>query len=238
MSWNFLVIAPALLLTSMSASAQSVPLPGEGDPRIQSVEYRSNQIVPLRAASGYQVTIELASDERIESVALGDTGAWQISANKAGNLLFVKPVQVGVATNMTIVTDVRSYSFELTGVEAGEGNLPYTLRFTYPSSDLLGPQGIPNGLQAGPMVGDYRLRGDRSLFPFAISDDGARTFIDWPPDGPLPAVFGRNADGRETLLNGNMRGKLFVIDGVERQLVFRIDKRRARADRLSTQVDK
>ena len=221
-----------LLAVSTPVLAQTMPWP-DSDTRIRSVEYRNDQVVPIRAAPGYQVTIELASDERVQSIALGDSGAWQVSANKAGNLLFVKPVQAGMTTNLTVVTDVRRYDFDLTAVAEAGGDLPYAIRFSYPTPTAIGLPGMPPGLQSGAMVGDYRLHGEQSLFPTAISDDGSRTFIDWPSDGPLPAVYSRDDDGRETLVNGNMRGRFFVIDSVSRHLVFRIDRRRARADRTA-----
>ena len=242
-------MALAFLAAAGAAPAQ-MPWMGGGDARIQAIEYRNNQVVRIRAAQGYQVTIELASDEHIVSVALGDMGAWQVSANKAGNLLFVKPLQADVPTNMTVVTDVRTYNFELVGVAEPAGDLPFTVRFLYPSgSPAIPPMGaaLMNGMpgMAGmpgspttPAVADYKLHGDKSLFPKAMSDDGTRTYIDWPPDGPLPAVYSLDGDGRETLVNGNMRGKLFVIDEVDRQLVFRIDRRRARAVRVLNKAKK
>jgi type IV secretion system protein VirB9 len=214
--------------------AQMMAWPGGGDARIQSIEYRNSQVVRIRAAPGYQVTIELAPDERIESIALGDSGAWQVTANKAGNLLFVKPIQTDATTNMTVVTDVRTYNFDLTGVAEVSSDLPYAIRFTYPALTTIppGPQNMFGRPPAGSIVGTYRLHGHKTLLPDAISDDGTRTFIDWPADGPLPAVYSRDRDGRETLLNGNVRSGLFVIDGINQHLVFRVDQHRAGADRL------
>ena len=207
-------------LLLMLAATQQLP----DDPRIRSVDYRVGQVVPVRATPGYQVTIELAPDEHVTSIALGDAAAWQATANKAGNLLFVRSTGSEVATNMTVVTDVRTYLFDLS--PTSDGDQPYAIRFSYPRA---------NGGEAamGAMTGSYRLQGDKSLFPAAISDDGTRTYIDWPANGPLPAVYARDRDGRETLLNGNMREALFVIDSVDEELVFRVDRRTARAKRLA-----
>lgn len=224
-----------LLTASVCATAQ-VPLwGGAGDNRIQSIEYRNNQVVRIRASPGYQVTVELAPDERVTSIALGDSSAWQVVANKAGNLLFVKPLQADVATNMTVITDVRTYNFDLAGVAEVTSDLPYAIRFTYPTLIGMGP-GMPGSVQPGKTVGNYRLHGHGGLRPDAISDDGIRTYIDWPADGPLPAVYSRDEDGRETLMNGNMRDHLFVIDGVFDHLVFRVDNHRARADRMVVEM--
>ena len=64
-----------------------------------------------------------------------------------------------------------------------------------------------------------------------MSDDGTRTYIEWPDDSPLPAVFAVDASGRERLVNGYMRDGLFVIDTVLPRLLFRIDDSVARAER-------
>nr|WP_246617160.1 TrbG/VirB9 family P-type conjugative transfer protein [Sphingomonas yunnanensis] len=109
-----------------AATAQS------GDSRGPSIAYRDDQAVRVRAAPGYQVTIELASDEPIGNIALGDGAAWQVTANKAGNLLFVKPLQLNPPTNMTVASDVRRYRFELVGVAEPGGDLPFAIRFRYP----------------------------------------------------------------------------------------------------------
>ena len=115
-------------------SAQIRPQPGAGDPRIQSIEYDASQVVQIQAAPGYQVTLEFGSDEQIENVAVGDSGAWQVTANRAGSRLFVKPVQSGVTTNMTVVTNVRIYAFELVPLFGPSPDMAYTIRFRYPAA--------------------------------------------------------------------------------------------------------
>ncbi|WP_022685471.1 TrbG/VirB9 family P-type conjugative transfer protein [Sphingomonas phyllosphaerae] len=236
MIWLRFSAAVAFVLFASPLSAQ-MPW-GGGDQRIQTIEYRNDQVVRVRASPGYQVTVELAPDERVESIALGDSGAWQVVANKAGNLLYVKPIQADISTNMSVTTDVRTYNFELASVAEASGDLPFLIRFRYPAVlPQMGMNAMPGAGPPGNMIADYRLRGDKTLYPASISDDGARTYIEWPADGPLPAVYSRDG-GSEMLVNGNVRGKFFVIDSVVRELVFRIDKRRARAERLPAQEKK
>lgn len=216
------------LALAMPCQAQIRPEPGTGDPRLQSVEYRADQVVLIEAALGFQVTIELAPDEQVQSVAVGDSSAWQVTANRAGNHLFVKPLQADAGTNMTVVTDVRLYAFDL-AAGAGPSGAAYTIRFRYPTVQV---GALPEG-HAGPVepAGRYKLTGARALRPARMIDDGIRTYIDWPADAPLPAVYMLDDTGRESLANGNMRSGVFVIDSVAKHLVFRIDKRVARADR-------
>lgn len=218
------------LFAAVPVCAQVGAAPEYGDPRLQVMDYRAGEVVPIHGVVGFQLSIELAPDEVVRTIALGDAGAWQASADKAGNRLFLKPLIEGVTTNMTVVTDVRTYAFELTGGDASGTVSPWTIRFRYPASERSIALASP---AASGMIGRYRLTGDRNLRPAAISDDGVRTFIDWPAEVVLPATYIRDTGGRETLANGYMRGSFYVLDSVERHLVFRLDRRVARADRQS-----
>lgn len=214
--------ALALVLCVAAAADAPAQMPGYSDPRIQLVNFLADQVIRVEAAIGYQVTIELAPDEQIQTIAVGDTASWSVTTSKASDRLFVKPVQSGAATNMTVVTTARTYNFELA---VGTGANAYTIRFRY------SPESSSRAIAEGEPVGHYRLSGDEKLWPTGLHDDGDKTFIDWPPNLPLPAVYIVDLMGREVLANGHVRDGIFVIDGIEHQLVFRIDKHIARAFR-------
>ncbi|HEV2864984.1 MAG TPA: TrbG/VirB9 family P-type conjugative transfer protein [Allosphingosinicella sp.] len=229
---SLLAAALALALAPGALPAQVQPQPGTGDPRVQTVDYDPDQVVLLQAAPGYQVTLEFG-DERIENVAVGDSGSWQVTANRRGDFLFVKPLQAA-PTNMTVVTDSRVYLFELSPIYGADAGMAYTVRFRYPAPE--GAAAEEETAQGGPddaPQGRYRLSGARSLRPSAISDDGVHTYIEWPAERTLPAVYTVDGQGRESLVNGAMRDEVFVIDEVVRRLVFRIDDREARAERVA-----
>jgi type IV secretion system protein VirB9 len=217
------LIRPLLFLAA--AALASAPLAAQvrpqaeagGDPRIQSVAYVEDQVVLLEGSPGYHITLELSPDERVETVAVGDSSAWQVTANKRGDLLFVKALAGGVSTNMTVITNVRTYNFDLSPVSTTQ--MAYTVRFRYPP-----PQPAEEELADPATEGRYRLGGDKALRPSEISDDGIHTYIRWPKDRALPAVYALTDGGQEMLVNGMMRADdLFVIDSVSRKLVFRID---------------
>lgn len=224
-------IAALCLFCATPAVAQVQPQPVGSDARIQMVDYDPDQVVTISAAQGYQVTLQFGADERIENVAVGDSGAWQVTANHRGDLLFVKPVQDGVTTNLTVATDARIYAFELAPAFGGAAT-PYMIRFRYPTT-----VGDASGQVAeiGELTGSYRVSGVRALRPTRIGDDGVRTYIEWPAHRPLPAVYTVDDQGREALVNGYMRDGLYVIDSVLQRLRFRIDQRVARAVRTTPQ---
>ena len=204
------ILFAALLGWSGMVCAQAgAPAP---DLRIRRIDYIANQVVPIEASPGYQLTINLAPDERIETVALGNSGAFQVTASRGGDVLILKALQAGAMTNMTVVTDVRHYSFNLTA-SSGEPKA-YAIEFQYPT---------PPPLMTAPtrLVGSYKLAGSKSLWPDRISDDGEHVFIDWPANIDLPAIYALDGQGRESLTNGMMRGDHIVIDAIAPQLVFR-----------------
>jgi type IV secretion system protein VirB9 len=217
----------AFIAAPLSAQVRPKPAPSPADPHIQSVDYVPDQVVMVEGAPGYQVTVELSPDEQVETVAVGDSGAWQVVASRRGDHLFVKAIMGGVTTNMTVITNVRTYNFELAPV-SGSGDVPYTVRFRYPPAASGGEE--PGATASG--EGRYRLGGDKALRPSEMSDDGTHTYIRWPKDRALPAVYSVGDGGQEMLVNGMMReDDIFVIDSVWRRLVFRIDDRTATANR-------
>ena len=223
---RFLLILAGATLASAPLAAQVRPQPEPGgDPRIQTVAFAPDQVVLIEGSPGYHITLELSPDERVETVALGDSSSWQVTANRRGDLLFVKALASGVTTNMTVFTNVRTYNFDLAPVSTGQ--MAYTVRFTYP------PTAAAEEELADPAAeGRYRLGGDKALRPSEISDDGVHTYIRWPKDRALPAVYAVTDSGAEMLVNGMMReDDLFVIDSISRKLVFRIDGNTATATR-------
>jgi type IV secretion system protein VirB9 len=223
-----LLFVAGLAFAAAPLSAQVRPKPGTGDPRIQSVDFAADQVVLIQGAPGYSVTVELSPDEQVENVAVGDSSAWQVTANHRGDHLFVKAITGGVSTNMTVVTSVRLYNFQLEPLSGGTGDMAYTIRFRYPDARAGSSDDAPSASGEG----RYRLGGDRALRPSEISDDGRHTYIRWTRDQALPAVYALGDGGKETLVNGMMRDDVFVIDSVSQKLVFRIDKAVATATRV------
>ena len=218
-------VAMLLLLCGGSALAQSAPPAAPLDPRIEMVTYDANQIVPLRVTTGFQVMVEFAGDERVENIALGDSNGWQATPNKRGDHLFVKS-DGGSTTNMTVVTDARTYLFELV---PSSGDTPlYSLRFSYPQ-----PEPDPAVANEGKVVGRYKLGGAREIRPDAMHDDGQKTFLSWRTEQPIPAIFVIDARGQETLANGAMREGYYVVDGIADRFVFRLDDNTATAARTA-----
>ena len=105
----------------------------EADARLVDRLYSPDEVVRIEGKLNVQVTIKFDPDEHIENVAIGDSDAWQVTPNKRANLLFVKPLAPTAVTNMTVVTDRRSYFFYL--VANAKAQTLYALAFEYPKSE-------------------------------------------------------------------------------------------------------
>jgi type IV secretion system protein VirB9 len=232
----------AALFLAAPATAQTAGAPGDpsagltppappADPRIQTLVTVADRVVQLPVAQGYQLTVEVAPGERIENIAIGDAAAWQVTPNRRGDHFFVKQLTGGVSTNLTVVTDARTYTFELVPLSSLGPDSPFTLRLAPPDTDGQ-DTAAKDGETASPQPpGRYRLSGARAIRPDAMSDDGVHTYISWTAAQTLPAIFTVDRAGHETVVNGAMRGGVFVIDSIAERIVFRLDKLRARADR-------
>jgi type IV secretion system protein VirB9 len=224
-----LALSLALIVAIPKAAAQVRPVSGDGDPRLQTIPYDPNQIVQLSVAQGYQLMVSFAPGENIETIAVGDSAAWQVTANKRGEYLFIKSVQSADNSNLTVVTDARVYTFDLVRAFGAGGDLPYAVRFTYPAPPQLGV--------ITPIDDDnysYQVSGSRAIRPSALGNVGSTTVIEWPDKVAIPAIFRVDDDGEETLVNSEMQDGRFVIEGIQKRLVFRLDRLTARAERAVT----
>ena len=82
------------LLPAMPAGAQGIRTVADG---IQEAA------IPVTAQVRHTTTIVLPGDETIVDVVAGDADYWDVSA--AGNVAYVKPLEAGVASNVTLVAE-------------------------------------------------------------------------------------------------------------------------------------
>ena len=127
----------AILLLSLGVSLSSfADQPVSSDARIKTYIYNPSEVFKLVMNSGYQSSIEFAEGEEIETISLGDLFAWKV--NPVENRVFVKPMEDDIHTNMTIITNKRTYYFDLFSKEPDgdmDPELVYVMRFFYPEKN-------------------------------------------------------------------------------------------------------
>lgn len=125
--------AALLILTMVVSNSSAVEEPLTTDSRIKTYIYSPNEVFLLTLHYGFQSHIEFGNNEAIETITLGDSFAWKITP--LGNRLFIKPMERNIRTNMTIITNKRTYQFDLVAKELESGDerdLVYVIRFQYP----------------------------------------------------------------------------------------------------------
>lgn len=212
-----------LSLVAMVEMAQLGPPPGFTGGQIRAIPYSADQVVPLRVSPGYAAIIEFAADEAIDNVVVGNSAGWQVTPNRRGDRLVVKPLAGTAQTNMIVVTDVRRYVF-LLGPADRQDDAQFVLRFVYPTLQ-------PVQLAGSPVSATYRFGGVKALVPITMSDDGRRTIISWNATTELPAIFAIDRSGREAIVNGRMVGRDYVVEGIAPRYIFRLGRQKATAIR-------
>lgn len=221
--WRIAVLTAATLATTPALA---------GDARLVARRYNPDEVIRIEGRAGVQATISFGNDEHIENVAIGNSNSWQVTPNKRANVLFVKPLQARARTNLTVITDQHSYFFDL--VASPTAQAIYALRFSYPhganaprQSQALAPAqpaGAERTVDPSKLNFAWRTKGDSSLLPSRIYDDGSSVFLTWRQGARLPAILVRNQKGEEGPVNFTVRGDTMVVEGVPRQIVLRAGK--------------
>lgn len=208
------------------AFAMATPLQAQNGPdaRVQTVFWDPDQIVNITGATGWQLMIEFAADERIENVAIGDAQAWQVTPNKRARNLFLKPLLKNAQTNMTVVTDRRRYIFAL-DTAPRRASTPWVVRFEYPSPPIVLVPEIVEEQRSVVENSNYIKQGDAGLLPTRIWDDGRMTYFEFDENVSLPAIFVGKPGKDEALANSTMRGRIVVIQQLASAFTLRDGKR-------------
>ncbi len=226
-------LAPlALLLGATPAAAEILPQPDIDNPRIQTARWAADEEVVLTTLPLTGLTVMLEPGEQVSRVSLDNRGILDVRVSAERDSLLVIPQTQDAGGAIQVQTDRRDYRFR---VRTGTGLMAaYLVRFEF--DETYRPQQQTVAREWTEPTGElwrYRLRGDRSVRPASISDDGVRTSILFDEDQPLPGIFAIGPTGEEQVVNGYMREGVFVIDRVWEELVFRIDKEKATARRNS-----
>ena len=218
------VVLMGLALGSQPAGATVVPSHGPEDGRLRIVHYDPNQVVLLEGTLGYQMSLEFGTGERIQNISIGDSLGWQVTPNRRGDLLFLKPQRRNATTNMVVYTNLRRYMFDLrvrSPRGAGDRSIIFDVHFDYPNPR---PASVAqNGAPQTPanLNHAYSFSGSKNNLPSELFDDGQRTYFAFPDSAAYPAIFALDSENHEALVNANVRDGYVVVDEVARGFVLR-----------------
>ena len=177
--------------------------------------------------------------------------AWCVAAQPGGRNLFVKAnSSASAANNLAVVTDRRTHTFRFVVLADGDPKPPvYRLVVKTPPRQappaqlalredvpLVALPAVPpppppqqvvaERLQAKPLVTNTQYSiaegaSSQDIVPTLVYDDGRFTYLRFPGNREVPAVFHVLGDGSETLVNARMEDDLLVVDRVSRKLMLR-----------------
>lgn len=244
-----LLLGASSFMVGSPSFAETKPSGLSIDQRVKNVIYNENDVISLTGYYGYQTTIRFATHEKIQNISIGDSVSWQVVPNKAGNILFIKPVEKQATTNMTVITDRRIYNFELTAGEAyspRDSRITYMLKFSYPNDSVLEffdesgnsnyqpassnrPYAPSNVSSTGiSSVGaprdlnfDYSYKGEDSLAPSTVFDNGEFTYFKFRDMSDIPAIFEVDRKRNESVVNYHLENGYVIVESLGRQFTLR-----------------
>jgi type IV secretion system protein VirB9 len=254
---------PALAtINRANAQARDWPSPASYVNSAVYYDYEPGRIYTIQTSPRFLTTIALRPGEQLISKAAGDTVRWVLGETSAGAgateqvIIFVKPIRPDLRTNIVLTTNQRTYLLDA----SSSAHPTYTsvLSWNYPHEQALAAateRAARLAAQTKPAAGEvlleqldfsYRIdlisgRSPRWL-PLRAFDDGAKTFIAFPPElatSEAPPLFLIGADGEAELVNYRLQGGHYVVDrlieraelrlGEKRQTIVRITRTRARS---------
>ena len=181
--------------------------------------------------------IELQSGEKLVGEPhIGDSVRWNLSPAMYGTgasatpVIVLKPQGPGLDTNLLITTDRRAYYLRLL---SKPDDYVARVGFAYPDDDdnerkwqqQLAEQKdqqarsariaelAPNAVES--MFFNYRLKGDDSILPVRVFDDGRKTYIQISQtaknrEAPVLVVIG--PDGKQEMVNYRVKDDMYIVD--------------------------
>ncbi len=210
------ILTLALIILPLTAEAnQPANSPVATDTRVRTFVYGENEVFKIITRYGLQASVELSEGEEIQTISVGDAVAWRVTP--AGNRIFVQALQDNQITNMTVVTNKRTYQFDLSSYEAPLEEITYLVRFFYPAANFDNENAVLYG--DGRYNFNYSLivndNSDSDITPVKVFDDGQSTFFQFPTDNQgVPSFYMVSPDGAEVPVAFRDEGAFVVVSRV------------------------
>ena len=225
-----------IFLCAANAFAVRESRPTPTDSRIRVMVYNPNDVFKFTGYYGYQASIEFARTEEVVSISMGDTTSWQIVPS--ANRIFIKPMEDDATTNMTLITNKRTYYFELYAEETKDirdPELVFNVKFLYPDDEdqdniktyaSASPISVPNIENPEHYNFNYYISGSEDIAPLKIFDDGEFTYLQFrDKNKEIPSIMAVDEDLRESMVNFRLdpsNPNLVIIEQVFNKMTLRL----------------
>lgn len=205
--------------------------------------------VTIKTKLYHSTDIELEAGETIEYIDAGDNIRWKITPAYHGASdqktlhIFVKPIDTGLKTNLTVLTNKRAYRFDL---ESHKKEHMGIVGFEYPKQyqkvveklklqDQIEKAALrkktlpaPGEKQKRVAIADldfnYEIKGDEPVWkPVRVYNDGVKTIIELPKKAkytkvPVLSVIDENK--QEAIVNYRLLNNKYVVDMLFHQAIL------------------
>ena len=204
-----LIIYGFCIINYNPCNAQAQDEPVTMDSRIKTYIYNPNEVFPIILHYGYHNHIDFPKNESIINIIVGNKADWEITNN--GNRIFLQTYSKAAHTNMTVITNKRTYEFDLVAkgeLQETDYDLAYAIKFYYPEerrvidaklsqdNDLM-TMDIADLVQ-GKINANYVYKGDTDLTPVVAFNDQKFTYLKFKNDiVPKVETFTKGGNKKE-----------------------------------------
>lgn len=237
---KFLILLLLAASSFNSVFALDKPQSGREDKRVFYTDYKPDEIYPISAVNGLITTIIFEPGETVKNFGSGFSTAWEFAARE--NHFFLKPKEKQGTTNLVVVTDRRTYLFDVK-LTANRSKATYRLAFRYPLEEqariaaeaekkhvkaLLEESPIKENSESKEQTNQNRsysmnfgsAANSKRIAPIEAFDDGRFTYLKFSKHTDFPAAY-RKVDQEETLVNSHVNGDWLVLHGVFEEILLR-----------------
>lgn len=198
-------------------------------------EYSRGESYDVYAAPGFISDVQLKPGEQITGITIGDAVSWSVETRLAADKtwhVYIKPLQLGVVTNMIINTDSHYYSLRL----IADSDYSPVVSWTYPGEarEEYSPQGISMEVESVQDINfDYRVSGKYSWTPESVFDDGFKTYLVLPEGKAArytPVIFQKRGDVllnmdyrivNDTIILGRVCNEIYMVTSNTERVVIK-----------------
>jgi len=236
-------------------AARISPRPSGWQGATQLFVYAPGGLYVVTTAVGQVTDIMLQDGETLSdtgAVAAGDTVRWVIGEAASGEgasrrtHILVKPTDPGLATNLVINTNKRTYHVELRSTPA---IYMASVGWSYPQDELIAIQHARDAevakaetqvqatIDPARLDFAYRLSGpDVAWKPAQVFDDGAKTYVLMPAgiaQSELPPLFLLGDKNKAELVNYRVSGRYLIVDRLFAVAELRLGTRKQQIVRIT-----
>jgi type IV secretion system protein VirB9 len=230
--------AAATKSVPLDIAAQAIPAPKEN--RIVRYTYSPDVIFRILAVPNMTTHLELGEDEGVkETPAIGDSAQWMVTGGPRH--LFIKPLRFDLETSLTVVTNKRTYQFQLIAGKSAEAQVFQKLSFLYPDRELevklrkesdaaaveaeqnrLSSQVVATNVDPASLDFGFEITGQAAFKPTAVYTNGKFTFLVMPNTQDSPAVFLLDDEDNPSLIYYQVKANMIVVERVASRLLLKL----------------